>query len=337
MIVRCKAPLRISFGGGGTDVDPYRSEHGGCALSTTIDKYAYVSCQERGDESIEVQSLDYDIVAKYSSGDEFVLNGELDLARAVVGRLRPEGTHKGFDLFLQSDAPPGSGLGSSSTMVVALVTLFKDYFHRPMTAYEIAELAYDVERVELGLKGGMQDQYAATFGGFNYIEFLPDKVIVNPLRLDPAVLYELQYNLLLCYTGRTRRSAGIIDDQVQRFSQGQSDVIEAAHALKDLCVAMKNALLQGQLNEFAALLDAGWQQKRKFAARISNPEIDEMYEEAHKAGALGGKLLGAGGGGYLLVYAPFTKRHRVAERLEALGGQMVDFGFDTHGAVSWRA
>ncbi|MBN2310509.1 MAG: GHMP kinase [Candidatus Hydrogenedentes bacterium] len=336
-IFRCRAPLRISFGGGGTDVDPYRAQYGGCTLSTTIDKYAYVSCRPRQDEIIEVRSLDYDIVAKYRTDDTFVMDGELDLAKAVIARLRHRRSKKGFDLFMHSDAPPGSGLGSSSTMVVALVSLFKDYFKRPLTSYEIAEAAYEIERIELGLKGGMQDQYAATFGGFNFIEFHPDKVIVNPLRLEPETVYELHYSLVFCYTGRTRQSAGIIDDQVKHIEHGEKDAVASTHELKDLCIQMKNALLQNRLTRFGELLHESWQAKKRIAARITNPDIDEMYEEARKQGAVGGKLLGAGGGGYLLLFAPFDRKHVIMERLEAVGGQVVEFNFDTQGAVTWRA
>jgi D-glycero-alpha-D-manno-heptose-7-phosphate kinase len=336
MVVRCKAPLRISFAGGGTDVDPYRTERGGCVLSTTIDKYVYASCRPRKDRTIQVQSVDYDIVAKYNTATDMIMDGELDLVKAVINELRGRRSKRGFDLFLQSDAPPGSGLGSSSTLVVGLVSLFKEYFKRPMTAYEVAELAYRIERVDLGLKGGMQDQYAAVFGGFNFIEFDADKVVVNPLRLDVDVINELHYNLLLCYTGQTRTSEGIIDAQVNNFRKGIQASIHAMDQLKDLCVDMKNALLRRKLALFAELLDASWQAKKEMASGITNPRIDEMYNTARKAGAVGGKILGAGGGGYLLVYAPFTVKHRVAERLETSGGQVVDFNFDFQGAVTWR-
>ncbi len=336
MILRCKAPLRISFAGGGTDVDPYRTERGGCVLSTTIDKYAYVSCTPRKDAVIQVHSLDFDIVAKYDTKEDFVMDGDLVLAKAVIAKLRGRRGHKGFDLFMQTDAPPGSGLGSSSTMVVALVSLFKEHFRRPMTDYEIAELAFYIERILLGFKGGMQDQYAATFGGFNFIEFFPDKVIVNPLRLDHDILNELQYSLLLCFTGRTRIGAGIIDAQVRNYQKGNEVSIHAMDAQKQFCIEMKNALLQGKLALFGSLMDEIWQQKKLMAAKITNVKIDELYEEARKAGALGGKLLGAGGGGYLLFYIPFTRKHIVAQRLQALGGQLVDFSFDRRGAVTWR-
>ena len=336
-ILRAKAPLRISFAGGGTDVDPYRSQFGGCTLSATIDKFAYVSCRPRNDDTIEVRSLDYDIVAKYSTKQTFVMDGELDLAKAVISKLRRGATAKGFDLFMHSDAPPGSGLGSSSTMVVALVSLFKEYFKRPLTSYEIAELAYAIERKDLGMKGGMQDQYGATFGGFNFIEYDATKAIVNPLRLNPETLLELHYSLILCYTRQTRQSAGIIDEQIAHIERGNDDALRATHKLKDLCVQMKNALLQGQLGEFGALMHASWEAKKQIATKITNARIDEMYDESRKLGAMGGKILGAGGGGYLLVFAPFDKRHVIMRRLSDMGGQPIDFNFEPQGAVTWRA
>lgn len=335
--MRSKAPLRISFAGGGTDVDPYRSRYGGCTLSATIDKFAYVSCRPRRDATIEVRSLDYDIVANYPSSQPFIMDGELDLAKAVIARLRRGPTKKGFDLFMHSDAPPGSGLGSSSTMVVALVSLFKEFFKRPLTSYEIAELAYEIERKDLGLKGGMQDQYGATFGGFNFIEYDASRVVVNPLRLHPETLWELQYSLVLCYTRQTRQSAKIIDEQIAHIQRGDEDALHATHALKDLCVQMKSALLQGKLNLFGELMHASWQQKKRIATRITTPRIDQMYEEARKLGAIGGKILGAGGGGYLLLYVPFDRKHVILRRLSEMDGQPIDFNFEHQGAVTWRA
>ncbi|MDZ4859852.1 MAG: GHMP kinase [Candidatus Hydrogenedentes bacterium] len=335
-ILRGKVPLRISFAGGGTDVDPYRTLYGGCTLSATIDKFAYVSCRPRTDDIIEVRSLDYDIVAKYHSKQPFVMDGELDLAKAVIAKLRRGTSGKGFDLFMHSDAPPGSGLGSSSTMVVALVSVFMEFFRRPLTSYEVAELAYEIERKDLGLKGGMQDQYGATFGGFNFIEYDASKVIVNPLRLAPETLLELHYSLILCYTKQTRESAGIIDEQIARIEGGNDEAVRATHALKDLCVQMKNALLRGKLAHFGELMHASWEQKKRIATRITNSRIDELYEEARALGALGGKILGAGGGGYLLTLAPFDKKHVIMRRLSDMGGQPVDFNFDHYGAVTWR-
>ncbi|MBC7232579.1 MAG: GHMP kinase [Chloroflexi bacterium] len=336
MIIRSKAPLRISFAGGGTDVEPYLSERGGAVLSTTIDKYAYGSLRFRSDRQITVTSLDYDVVARYKLDEPLIYDGNLDLVKAVIRRLNREGNEQGLDLFLHTDAPPGSGLGSSSAVVVALIGLFKHWLHLPLTNYEIADLAYQIERVDLGIKGGKQDQYAATFGGFNFIEFYRDATIVNPLRVPPDVLNELHYNLLLCYTGKTRLSARIIDTQVQGYVQRQEDVVRAMDELKRIAIDLKNALLQGRLNDFGALLHEGWMNKKKMAAQISDPSIDELYEAARKHGALGGKMSGAGGGGYMFFYCAFDRKHMVAAQLERMGAQVVDFGFDFAGLQTWE-
>jgi len=336
MIIRSKAPLRISFAGGGTDVEPYLSERGGAVLSTTIDKYAYGSLRFRSDRQITVTSLDYDVVARYKLDEPLIYDGNLDLVKAVIRRLNREGGEQGLDLFLHTDAPPGSGLGSSSAVVVALIGLFKHWLHLPLTNYEIADLAYQIERVDLGIKGGKQDQYAATFGGFNFIEFYRDATIVNPLRVPPDVLNELHYNLLLCYTGKTRLSARIIDTQVQGYVQRQEDVVRAMDELKRIAIDLKNALLQGRLNDFGALLHEGWMNKKKMAAQISDPSIDELYEAARKHGALGGKMSGAGGGGYMFFYCAFDRKHMVAAQLERMGAQVVDFGFDFAGLQTWE-
>jgi len=336
MLIRSKAPLRISFCGGGTDVSPYLEERGGVVLSATIDKYAYATLRPRDDLSITVRSLDYNFVAKYNLDEVLPYDGNLDLVKAVINHLNKGNNTKGLDFFLHSDAPPGSGLGSSSAIVVSLIGLFKHWLHLPLTNYEIAELAYKIERIDMGIKGGKQDQYAATFGGFNFIDFYKEATIVNPLRIPADVLNELHYNLLLCYTGKTRLSAGIIDTQVRNYVQRKEEVARAMDELKAITIEMKNALLRGQLTEFGALLHDAWENKKKMAQQISNPFIDQLYETARKNGALGGKVSGAGGGGYMFFYCPFDRKHLVAEALEKMGAQVVDFNFDFYGLQTWE-
>ena len=340
MIIRSKAPLRISFSGGGTEVSPYKDEYGGVVLSATIEKYAYGSLRLRDDRNVTVKSLDYDIVAKYNLDEEMNYDGELDLVKAVIkNKNLNKGYERGFDFFIHSDAPPGSGLGSSSTMVVALIGLLKHLQRLPLTNYEIANLAYHVEREDLGIKGGMQDQYAAAFGGFNFIEFGRgpglSNVVVNPLRIDTDVINELEYRLLLCYTGRTRLSANIISTQVEAYTKKETDVLSAMDELKKITIEMKNALLQKRVDDFGRLLHEAWDNKKRMAKQITNAAIDKLYESARQHGALGGKILGAGGGGYLLLYCEFDKKHVVAEELEKLGGQVVEFTFDHHGLQTW--
>lgn len=335
MIIRSKAPLRISFAGGGTDVPPYPQERGGVVLSSTIDKYVYSSLIPLKDkDEVQVNSLDYNMTVKYENEEDLKYNGELDLVKSVLKNMKVMG--KGIRIYLHSDAPPGSGLGASSTIVVCLIGLFKHWLNRPLTNYEIADLAYRIERVDLGIKGGIQDQYEATFGGFNFIEFFKDTVIVNPLKIPPDTVNELNYNLLLCYTGKRRLSAHIIEKQVEGFVKKKKEVVEAMDKLKEVTIEMKNALLQARLDDFGKLLHDGWQYKKKMASKITTPFIDEMYEAALKRGALGGKILGAGGGGYLLFYAPFDKKKAIAKELEKLGGRLVDFNFEFEGLQTWQ-
>ncbi len=333
-IIRSKAPLRLSFAGGGTDVSPYADERGGCVLNATIDKYAFGSLMPTEDGILTIDSLDYHVVQRHEVDRQLVYDGELDLVKAVVNAFEPAAS-KGCDIFIHCDAPPGSGLGSSSAMVVAQIGLFKERLRIPITDYEIAELAYRIERVDAGIPGGRQDHYAATVGGFNFIEFRRGQVIVNTLRMKPEVVHELEYNLLLCYLGGTR-PAGIIDSQVDGYKARRQGSIEAMDALKDLAVEMKENLLRGELSGFGRLLHHGWEAKKKLATSISNPRIDELYETAIKAGALGGKLTGAGGGGYAIFYCEFKKKHRVAEALARLGVSMVPFSFVDRGLQTWR-
>lgn len=330
--IRSRAPLRISFGGGGTDVPPYPEEQGGAVLSTTIGKYAYCTLMARQDDSINVRSLDYDLVARYNVNTELEYDGQLDLVKAAIRALS---VRSGFDLFLHTDAPPGSGLGTSSALVVAIVGAFKQMLQLPLTSYDIAELAYHIEREEAGIKGGRQDQYAATFGGFNFIEFLGKTTIVNPLRIHWDTISELEYRLMLCYTGGTRLSAGILDDQVNSYIQKNETVVQALQETKALAYSMKNALLLGRLREFGGLMHQAWVCKKRLSAKITDPRIDDLYELARQNGAIGGKLLGAGGGGYLLFLCDFDKWHIVAEKLEAAAGKIVGFTFDLRGVQSW--
>ncbi len=342
-IYRAKAPLRISFAGGGTDVSPYADERGGLVLNATIDKYAYATLSLNAEQAITIKSLDYHAIAKYNLDQPLVYNGQLDLVKATIQRLKAQLSEaqqseaaQGFELFLHTDAPPGSGLGSSSAIVVAILGVFSQWLGLPMTSYETASLAYQIERIDLGIKGGRQDQFAATFGGFNLIEFYGDRVIVNPLRIPDTVLNELHYSLMLFYTGGTRLSAHIIDSQTQGFVQRQGEVVAAMDQIKQLATETKNALLQGRLEDFGALLHESWLNKKRMAASISTPQIDEIYHEARRLGALGGKISGAGGGGYMFFYCPYETQAEIAERLEELGAAQVSFSFEKNGLQTWE-
>src|SRR6266566_2821313 len=276
MIIRSKAPLRISFAGGGTDVPPFPEREGGCVLNATIDKFAWGSLKPRDDDQIQIESIDVGISLSYTVDSEMAFDGQLDLAKGVILRLGAKNSH-GFNVFLHSDAPPGSGLGSSSALIVGLVGLVKEFKNLPLTEYEIAHLAYVIEREDLQIQGGHQDQYAASFGGFNFIEFYNDRVIVNPLRIHQDTLNELEHNLLLCYTGTTRRSDRIIEDQTKRYEEKQESTLRALREQKQLAMDMKNALLRRRLDDFGDLLHSAWESKKGLSPKISNDAIDEMY------------------------------------------------------------
>ena len=335
-MIRAKAPLRISFAGGGTDVPPFPAREGGLVLNATINRYAYGTLRPRTDDRIQIESVDFGQTTTYGVEDNVVFNGKIDLAKAaireIVGRAGP-----GFELFLHSSAPPGSGLGSSSAMMVTLVGLLKEFRNLALTDYEVAELAYRIEREELGIKGGLQDQYAAAFGGFNFIELDGSRVVVNPLRMGADTILELEHNMLLCYTGTTRQSDHIIEDQTSRFEADEAETLAGLRVQKELAVQIKDALLRRRLSEFGALLDSAWQAKKRMSPRITNETIDEMYEEARRHGALGGKVTGAGGGGFILFYCDYQGKHRVAEALTRMGGVVEEFAFVHEGLRTWRA
>lgn len=335
MLIRAKVPLRISFAGGGTDVPPFPEQEGGCVLNATINQYAYGTLRPREDGQICIQSLDFGVSVSYHVEDKLAYDDKLDLAKAAIIKLGGKDS-MGFDLFLHSDAPPGSGLGASSAMMVVLVGLLKEFKNLPLTDYEIADLAYVIERKELGIQGGLQDQYAATFGGFNFIEFLADRVVVNPLKISTNLLNEFQYNLLLCYTGKTRLSAGIIEDQVSRYEHQDKDTVQALRELKRLTFEMKDALLLRQLDEFGSLLHDEWEHKKKMSTKISNNELDGLYETARRHGALGGKISGAGGGGYMLLYCRFDTKHIITEKLQQKGCIVTNPAFESRGLQVWR-
>ncbi|MGE5550236.1 MAG: GHMP kinase [Bacteroidota bacterium] len=334
MLVRSRAPLRISFAGGGTDIEPYLSERGGVVLSTTINHYVYGSLQPDNCQEIRLQSLDYDTIVKYHRHDSPPRQTPLALVQAVVNRLNipPEG----FSLLLRSDAPPGSGLGSSSAMVVMILGLFRQWLGLLLSDQALAELAYEIERHDMRIIGGKQDQFAAAFGGFNFIEFTRDGTFVTPLRLGPATLNELECNLLLCFTGSTHPEGEILKDQVAAYDRREAISYTSLDQLKEITIAMKRALLGGKVMNFGQLLHEAWLTKRKLARGITTDRIDRLYGIARNKGAFGGKILGAGGGGYLLIFCPFDRRHKVAAALEEAGGRIVPFDFVSHGLQTWR-
>ncbi len=340
MIYRSKAPLRIGLAGGGTDVSPYSDQYGGAILNATVSLFAYANIEPIEENAIIVQALDRKEEQRFDWAESLPINGKLDLLKGVYNRI-----HKDFGLPLTGfrlstfvDAPAGSGLGTSSTLVVAIIGAFVEWLKLPLGDYDIAHYAYQIEREDLKLTGGKQDQYAAMFGGVNFMEFYEDdKVIVNPLRIKSNYLHELENNLVLYFTATSRESASIINEQVKNVNEKNVKSIEAMHQLKEQARMMKEALLKGRLHEFGEILDFGFQQKRRMAHNISNTLIEEIYDAAKKAGATGGKISGAGGGGFMIFYCPGNTHHAVIEALKKFGGEVKNYTFTKHGLQTWCA
>ena len=340
MIYRSKAPLRIGLAGGGTDVSPYSDQFGGAILNATVSLFAYANIEPLEENKIIVQALDRNEEQYFEWQPELPIDGTLDLLKGVYNRIQKDYKlpASGFRLSTFVDAPAGSGLGTSSTLVVAIIGAFVEWLKLPLGDYDIAHYAYQIERNDLKLSGGKQDQYAAMFGGVNFMEFYKaDKVIVNPLRIKSQYLHELENNLVLYFTSTSRQSAAIIDEQVKNVNNKNERSIEAMHQLKEQARMMKEALLKGKLDEFGAILDFGFQQKRRMAQNISNSRIEEIYEAAKKSGATGGKISGAGGGGFMIFYCPGNTHHKVVEELKKFGGEIKNYTFTKYGLTTWCA
>ena len=338
MIYRSKAPLRIGLAGGGTDVSPYSDLYGGAILNATLSLYANATIEPIPENKIVLAAIDRNEEQEFEWSKELPIDGKLDLLKGVYNRIQKDYGIKeqGFRLSTFVDAPAGSGLGTSSTLVVAIIGAFAEMLRLPLGEYDMAHYAYDIERKDLNLAGGKQDQYAATFGGVNFMEFYgDDKVIVNPLRVNQQHLFELENNLLLYYTATSRESAEIIKKQSKNVTDKKEKSIEAMHQLKQQAQMMKEALLKGRLNDIGEILDFGFQQKRQMAEGISNPLMEEIYETAKKAGATGGKISGAGGGGFMIFYCPGTTKFKVIKSLGNFGGQHRNYQFVEHGLKTW--
>lgn len=339
-LVRARAPLRLGLAGGGTDVSPYTELHGGAVMNATIDRAIYASVCLTEAEGIEIESHDLGLRSVERGGAELPIDGRLDLHKAIFNRVVRDflpAAPRGMRIATFSEAPAGSGLGSSSTLVVAVLAAMTELFALPLGEYDLAHLAYVIEREDLRLAGGRQDQYAAAFGGFNFMEFHGrDNVIVNPLRIKPEVIGELEAQTILCFTGVSRESAAIIAEQARNVTEGAARSIEAMHRLKESAVAMKRALLKGDLAEVARTLDAGWSSKRDMARGISNPQIEDALDAARAAGAIAGKVSGAGGGGFIMFMAPLERRRAVMEALSGRGYRADTVRFTAEGARAWR-
>jgi len=340
MIYRSKAPLRLGLAGGGTDVSPYSEMYGGAVLNATIDQYACCTIEETASGSVIIDAADLNLKKKYASQRVLPVDGVLDLQKGVYNRIMKEFRIQkplSFRMTTWCDAPPGSGLGSSSTMVVAVLKAFTEWLNLPLGDYDMAQLACRIERDDLGFPGGKQDQYAATFGGFNFIEFYSDdRVIVNPLRIKPETIAELEVSMVLFYTGSSRSSDKIIREQQSNTKKGKKIPLEATHSIKRNSYVMKDYLLKGEIIRFAKELAKEWENKKKMAAAITNPTIEKIYRAALKAGAYGGKVSGAGGGGFMFFMVDPLKRQGLIRSLSRFNGKVINFHFSKNGCQGWK-
>jgi D-glycero-alpha-D-manno-heptose-7-phosphate kinase len=329
---RARSPVRISFGGGGSDLTHYfTGENTGAVISTTISLYAHATLRLRKDSRIVVRSSDLcDELVADSLESAISCAGQFGLIQSVIKAINPQ---FGFELFLHSDFPMKSGLGGSAVVAAAILGCFNEFRRDKWDAYEIAEIAYQAERHYLEVAGGWQDQYATVFGGFNFMEFRSDQNIIHPLRIQQDVRLELEESLILCDTNTTHDSGQIHDDQ--RRQMGADAVRSLVDANVNLCIRMRDCLLRGRLSEFGTYLDEAWQLKRQFSEKISSSSLDRIYTDARSNGALGGKLLGAGGGGFFIFFVPAFERYRLISHLEAAGLRVQPFRFDEEGLQSW--
>lgn len=337
MKIRSKAPLRIGFAGGGTDLDVYASKYTGFVLNATISLYAHATLEERKDGKIVFESQDQGEFLEMDSSTELPLDGHLDIYKGIYNRIVREFTHKSlsFRLVTYSDVPSGSGLGGSSTLVVAVLKAFTEWLNLPLGEYDIARLAYEIEREEIGIVGGAQDQYAATFGGFNFMEFYADKrVVVNPLRIKNWIIDELEASMILYYTG-IRRSASVIEKEKSNVMHKEKS-LEAMHEVKEDAVFMKEALLRGNLSHFAKILGKAWEAKKRVSSVVSNSEIDRIYELAMTNGAYSGKVSGAGGGGFMFFMVDPAKKYHLLKLLNEQEGEVFNFHFVKDGTKGWK-
>jgi D-glycero-alpha-D-manno-heptose-7-phosphate kinase len=340
MIIRSRAPLRLGLAGGGTDVSPYCDRYGGAVLNATIDLHAYTIIEPTGDGRVCFNGLDIDGRFEVDAGVEMEVRQPLILHRAVYKRVVEQfngGRPLSCKISTFCDAPPGSGLGSSSTMVVSLLKAFAEWLSLPLGEYEIARLAYEIERIDAGLAGGRQDQYAATFGGVNFMEFHPDEqVIVNPLRVKNWIISEMEASLVLFDSGVSRSSASIIAEQTDNLIRHSGDTMDSLHAMKEDAFRMKEYLLKGDFPKFAACMRRTWEAKKGLAGNVSNAHIDQVVQTGLDAGALAGKVSGAGGGGFVTFVVDPTRRVDVVRALSRQRGRVITCHLTRHGTEGWK-
>jgi len=337
MIIRSKAPLRIGLAGGGTDLNSYCDKFGGYVLNTSISLYVHCTLEERDDDKITFEASDLEQNLTLKSSSYLPLNGDMDLYKGIYNRIIKDFNIKplSFKLTTYSDVPSGSGLGGSSTLVVAVLKAFVEWLHLPLGEYDIARLAFDIEREDIGIVGGAQDQYAATFGGFNFMEFYDNKrVIVNPLRVKNWIIDELEESMVLYFTNITREASQI--EKEKKSLLGDEKSLTAMHEVKVDATLMKEYLLKGNIEKFAEILGKSWESKKRVSASISNNEIDRVYALAIAHGAYSGKVSGAGGGGFMFFMVEPTKKLQLIRELNKQQGEVINFHFVNEGTKGWK-
>lgn len=340
-IFRSRAPLRLGLAGGASDVSPFCDRYGGYVLNATIDAYAYCHLVPTTENRIRFTAVDREESFEAPASVQLSQEGSLPLHRAVYNRIVRDfnrGEPLSLNLTTTSDAPVGSGLGASSTLVVAIIQAYAEWLKLPFGEYDVAQLAFSIEREDAGMLGGRQDQYAATFGGFNFMEFYPEnRVIVNPLRIRDNILHELESSIVLYYSGVSRASADVIRDQARRVTDLNPEAIAATQELKQDALLMKEALLKGNIREMARVLGRSWEAKKKIATSITNQAIDQAYVAAMNAGAYSGRISGAGGGGFIIFMTDPVQKYEVIRALKSCGGYVFPFHFSERGAQAWQA
>jgi len=334
MIVRSKVPFRVSFGGGGTDMPPYCIDHGGCVISTTIDRHVYITLEPRNDKEIHIFSMNNNKAVTFDIGDDDY-STDFELFKGIINVM---GIKDGFNITTYSELPAGSGMGGSSSLSVAFIGVLNYYYNLELSTHEIAQKACDIERIELKQKGGYQDQFAAAYGGFNFIEFT-DKVKISPIEANLEMLNELQFRLILCYVGGSHFSSDIQDEVLKKYAFEKKSYMEAMQDLKNVAHSMRNIVQSNNLenlNEFGNLLHKGWLAKKSLSTKISNKNIENFYLTSRKFGILGGKLLGAGGGGHLLLFSEPHEKYNVIQELVKIGGKIINFHFNPKGLEVWK-
>jgi D-glycero-alpha-D-manno-heptose-7-phosphate kinase len=339
-IIRARAPLRLGLAGGGSDVPPYSDIYGGYVLNATIDRFAYTFIELLDEPYVRFFALDQAIEITLSLEDSVELNGTLNLHKATYNyfiKNYNNGIKIPLDIKTFCDVPAGSGLGSSSTVVVSIVKAFVEFLNLSLDDYSIAHIAYVIERIDCQLLGGKQDQYSATFGGFNFMEFsVGGKAIINPLKIKDWILCELEASLLLFSTDISRDSEKIILDQTKNIESGSRKTIDAMHLVKKEAVIMKECLLKGDFDGIVQAMQSGWKNKKHSASLVSNAYLDSIYDACINAGAVSGKISGAGGGGFMLFFVPPKNRVDVIKTLQNFKGRVSNCHFTDNGAQSWR-